>query len=176
MIVLHAVDRKSSAIAISGILAALCLSLLYLKSISPVLDLSIYFIISLFPAVVLIETDHKYSWLFFAVISILSLVLPINKLELLYYYTFFGYYGIIKYYFEKYMKIIPSYIAKMTLFILILLFNYVVAASFIPAGAAELFRLPVLLIVATPLFFLYDYLYTLVINYYENNIRKRLRR
>jgi hypothetical protein len=176
VIALHAVDRKSSAIAISGILAALCLTLLYLKSISPVMDLSIYFIISLFPAIVLIETDHKYSWLFFAVTSILSLVLPINKIELLYYYTFFGFYGIIKFYLEKRIKIIPCYIIKISFFIIILLLNYLVAASFIPVGAAELFSLPVLILVATPLFILYDYIYTLVINYYENNIRRRLRR
>ncbi len=176
VIVLHVADRKTFAITISGVLAALCLAMLYLKSISPVMDLTLYFIISLFPAIVLIEADHRYAWLFFISTSILSLILPVNKLEILFYYTFFGFYGIIKYYVQCYMKTLTGYIARVAFFILILILNYYAAGVFIPAGAYDLFSLPVLLLVATPLFFVYDYIYTLVINYYEDKISRMLRR
>ncbi|HPQ45999.1 MAG TPA: hypothetical protein PLP30_01390 [Clostridia bacterium] len=176
MIVLRAADNKTFAIAVSGILGALCIALLYLMTLSPVMDLSIYFIISLFPAIVLIETDHGRAWLFFAATSLLSLILPVGKLQMLYYYTFFGFYGIIKFYCERYMNKVIGIISRTALFVLSLSFNYLVAGAFLPAGVYERFTLPILLLIAIPVFFIYDYIYTLVINYYENNIRKKLRR
>lgn len=174
---MHAADSgRNRNIALSGILAGLTLVLLYFKSISPVMDLTLYFIISIIPAIVLIETKAGTAWLFFTATSLLSLLFPVNKLALLYYYTFFGYYGIVKYIVEKRFGLMKGLVLKLLVFIPSLLVNYYLAAEFIPANAVNIFGLPLLIVIASIVFFVYDYIYSLVVRYYENVISKRLRR
>jgi hypothetical protein len=91
---------------------------------------------------------------------------------LLFYYSFFGYYGILKYFIEKRTRLFIGLLLKIPIFLAALILNYFIAFTFIPVNAGELFSFPILLVVATPVFIAYDYLYTLFISFYENRVRK----
>lgn len=176
VIALHAAERKKGFTALSGVMMALLIILLYLRTLVPVMDLSLYTVISFLPAIVLIETNYKFAWMFFLGSVLISLILPVNKLALLPFYSFFGYYGIIKYHFEKFKFKIIGFILKLIVFYGAIVLNFYFARIFLPDYISESISLILLLIVATPFLFIYDYLYTLAIILYENKIRKRIRR
>ncbi|MBN2558516.1 MAG: hypothetical protein JXB33_07175 [Clostridia bacterium] len=138
--------------------------------------MSIYVLASFIPSVVLIESNSRNAWLFFAASVLLGLLLPVDKLSLLLYYSFFGYYGILKYHLEGIKGKIPGFVLKLMVFYSAVTVNYYIAGAFLPGYISEEISLAVLMIVATPFFFIYDYLYTLAIIFYMKRIGgKRLK-
>ena len=112
VIALHAADSRTRALAVGGILLAVLIALLYLKTIIPIMDISFYVLISFFSGIMIIESNHKYSWIFYLASVVLSFIIPINKLAFLLYYSYFGVFGIIKYYIEKIKSKIGGHILK----------------------------------------------------------------
>lgn len=176
VIALHAADKKTATIALSGLLLALTIALLYVKTLIPVLDFSIYILISFFTGIVLQESNHRWAWIFFAASVILSLILPINKLAFLVFYSFFGYYGIVKYYIEKLKSKIIGFLFKLLFINLAVILNYFIASSFMPGILGEGIQLYLIVLIASVFIFIYDYVYTLAMVFYNGRIRKLLRR
>lgn len=175
MIVLHAVKSKTKSLALSGILLALSLALLYLKTIVPVIDFSIYILISFFTGIILIESGYKTSFLFFVSLSLLSLILPVNKLEMLLFYSFFGYYGIIKFFIEKIKSKIIVFLVKLLFIVIVILMNFYFAREFIPLLSGGTVKLYIILPVASVFIFIYDYIYSLAMVFYNNKLRNIIR-
>ena len=123
-----------------------------------------------------IEGGLKYSLLSFFAVSILSFFLPVDRISVLYYFGFFGYYPILKAYIEKIRKLSTELILK-TLFFVFISFAGVYILSFF-TGVKISDRLP-WQIVAVGLglvIHIYDYILSLFFSFYERKLKNKLRR
>ena len=101
--------------AISAILSALGVLLLYLGSVIEVLDLSTGALASLIVILAVIEMNGRWPWLIYGVTSVLSLIILPNKFIALLYLLFCGVYPIAKAAFER-LNYIISWILKFSMF------------------------------------------------------------
>lgn len=170
-------NRQTSmrAIALGGVFLALSMVTLFLATITPGIELTLYTLSSFFVAFVVIETDIKGGWVFYFASVLLSAILIPNKAAILPYAMFFGLYPVVKYYIEG--KRTPY--KWLELLIKLAFFNFIfgVGVFFIGhlfLGAINLpkIALPLLIIAAQGGFLFYDYLFTIVVGFF---MRKRQR-
>lgn len=162
---------KASNIAQSGIIVALTLAVLYSASLLPISTLSILTIASCLIPVSIIRTSIKNTILVYLSCSILSFFfIPLNIALL--YTSFFGIYGILKYFIEKLNNLIYEIIIKLIVFNILLFFIYYFFSAFIGFNPQITFWL--LLIMAQAVFLIYDYALTIIISYFINRINKHL--
>lgn len=162
---------KTKRLALNGILGALSVICLLLADILPTNRISLYALSSFFISISIIENGIKAGWIFYAATCLLSFIVVPEKLGIVPYVIFFGIYGIVKFYIERLDRLVIEYILK---------FTYFNACMGIALWALKgLFRyelrimLPVWLLVAAAeiVFFIYDIVYTMFINYYRNKLR-----
>ncbi|EOR20852.1 hypothetical protein A500_15255 [Clostridium sartagoforme AAU1] len=103
---------KIRDITVSAILIALTIIILYLNLLLPISTLSILTLASLLVPIALIKSSIKSAFSVYIISSIIGFfILPINIISL--YASFFGIYGIIKYYIEKINKFYLEIILKL---------------------------------------------------------------
>jgi hypothetical protein len=157
----------SKKIAYGGILLAVNIILLLLSNIIPINTLFFMGLASLIISIVIMEYGFKMGLVFYISSSILSFLVLSNKLHCILYLFTFGIYGLIKYLIEKdkpfYMDILLKLIfANAVMVALYLLLRTIV---FIPMNIFTVIAFQVT-------FLVYDYVYTLFIDYYEKKLRK----
>lgn len=167
--------KRTRRLAISAILSALGVVILYLGAIVEVLDLSVAVIASFLCVLAVLEMGGVYPWLIYAVISILSLVLLPLKTASVVFVVFAGYYPIVKAYYER-LGTILSFTVKLVHFNVALTVLLLVSKLFVP----DFSEMGPLLYAASyalgNLFFiLYDIALTRVISLYLRRLRDRLR-
>lgn len=169
-------DNKlnTGKIALNGILGALALICLFLATVLPTNRLSLYALSSFFISVVIVESGIKAGWLFYVSTALLALIILPEKLGLVPYIIFFGFYGILKYYIEKLDKLILEYILKFIYFNLCIGTAWLLIRQFFIAEITV--RLPwfVVIIVLEIIFLIYDFVYTLFVAYYRDKLKKVL--
>ena len=168
-------NLKAKKISLSGIMLALSMITLFAATTLPTSRLSLYALSSFFVSIIIIEFGIKAGWLFFIAACILSfLVLP-NKLGLPPYIVFFGIYGIIKFYLEKLRLVILEYVLKFVYFNICLFLAFCFIRNFLLINIE--IKLPVWIIVIASeiIFILYDYVYTLFIQYYNEKLKRILK-
>jgi hypothetical protein len=167
---------KTKRMALNSILGALAVICILLAGILPTNRISLYALSSFFIAITITENGIKAGWLFYAATCLLSFIVVPDKLSMIPYLIFFGLYGIVKFYIERLDRLVIEYILK---------FVYFNASAAIAIAAVKgLFRyelstaLPIWLVVvaAQIVFFIYDFVYTLFINYYRDKLRTRMKR
>lgn len=123
-----------------------------------------------------LEEEIGLSFLMFAVVSLLSLLLMPNILRVVPYVLFFGHYGIGKFYIETHVKDkVVGYILKLLYYNVALVLMYLLAKEVIQQDILDIgVALWLVIIIAEAAFVLYDYLFTKVTAYYFNNIRRLL--
>lgn len=167
--------KRTRRLAISAILSALGVVILYLGAIVEVLDLSVAVIASFLCVLAVLEMGGVYPWLIYSVISILSLVLLPLKTAAVVFVVFAGYYPIVKAYYER-LGAILSWIVKLVHFNLALTVLLLVSRLFLPDFSEMTPLLYVAVYVLGNLFFvLYDIALTRVISLYLRRLRDRLR-
>ena len=153
---------------------AMNIVVLYLSVVFPNMKLTFYFLSSVFVMGILVEGRVMPALISFGATSLLSLVLmPIGYA--LPYILLFGHYGIAKFVFEDRMKPVGAYIAKLIYFDVFLAAIYFLVVRSGLLGLGEtLGKLPVwaLALIAQPVFFAYDFIFSKVVVFYVNNIRK----
>ncbi len=162
-------------IAFGGVFTALAIIFLYLASVMPTGRATLYFVSGLPVALAIIEAGATTGIGVYVSASILSLLLVGNVPGVLPFVLFFGHYGIIKFFIEKRRNVVFEISMKL------LTFNLSLGAGYIMAGLL----LSVPLLEAFPqggmyaagawlgvqlLFFLYDYVYTRLLGYYEDRV------
>lgn len=167
-----AANRKKTAL--NGILAALVIIILYGEFIIPTAKLSMYALSSFFIAIITIESGIRASWLFYIVTSLLALIIIPDKIGLVPYFVFFGIYGIVKYYAEKAKKTIIEYALKMIFFNMCLAAGFLTARELLLVNINISFPIWVFIILFESVFLIYDYVFTLFIQYYQAKIRSKL--
>ena len=165
---------KTSTIALGGICLALTVIFMFAGSIVPGIELTLFAVSSLFTAVMIMESGVKGGVIMYGAAVLLGLVLIPNKLALIPYAFLFGYYGILKYFVEKLHSGILQIIIKAAFFAAVLCIGLIGFKEML-LGSIHLPAYPVwLLIIAGILMLLvYDYIYTLLINFYLKRVKNR---
>lgn len=157
----------SKKIAYTGILLSLNIILLLLSNIIPINTVFFMGLASFLISIVIMEYGFKLGILFYIASSVLSfLVLP-NKAQWVIYVFTFGIYGLIKYLVEKDRPFYIDLLFKLVYANLIILSLYFMLKGiiYIPINIFTI-------LVFQFAFLIYDYVYTLFIDYYEQRIRK----
>lgn len=161
---------NSRKAALGGILLAMAVITLYLEAVMPVNKLSLYALSSFFVALMIVESGVKAGWTFYMASCLLAFIIVPDKIALLPYVLFFGLYGIVKFYIEKLRKLILEYLLKFVCFNL----SLGAAVLFIREYIANIVKIDfpwwALVIALEIVFFIYDYVYTLFIQYYNQKL------
>lgn len=162
---------KTSKIALGGICLALTVIFLFAGSIVPGIELTLFAVSSLFTAVMIMETGIGGGIMLYIAAVVLAFVLLPNKLALIPYTFFFGYYGILKFYLEKLHSASAQLVLKAAFFAAVLSVGLLGFKKLL-LGSIHLPDYPVGLLIAGGIIMLlvYDYIYTLLINFYLKRI------
>ncbi len=165
---------KTSTIALGGICLALTVIFMFAGSIVPGIELTLFAISSLFTAVMIMESGVKGGVIMYGAAVLLGLVLIPNKLAMIPYAFFFGYYGILKYFIEKLHSGLLQIIIKAAFFAAVLCIGLIGFKELL-LGSIHLPAYPVwlLIIAGILMLLLYDYIYTLLINFYLKRVKNR---
>lgn len=161
---------KSKDIAYLGVLLGLNLLFLILSSVIETNTIILMAAAALMIGIVIVEFGGKSGSIFYIASCILGFFLTFNKVEIITYILFFGLYSLIKHIIEyKITNKVVALLLKFIFFNISLLCLYFVINQFI---TLKLFWWMIL--GAEVLFLIYDYAFTVFINYYINNIRPKL--
>lgn len=167
---------SSKSLALGGILTALTVITVFFADIMPTNTLSLYALSSLFISIIMIERGVKASWVFYFATSLLSFIIVPDKTMVIPFITFFGVYGIIKHYLEKFSNRVVEYILKYAFFNAnVVIAYFLIKVLFETQNFFKGAPLWAVIIILQGIFFIYDYVYTLFIQYYIRKIRKSLK-
>lgn len=165
--------KETNTLAMGGICLALNIVFLFGVSFIPGIEMTLYAISSLFVAVMVFEKGPKNGLILYVAAVILGLLLVPNKLGMLPYICFFGYYSILKYFIEKIRNPIGQIGLKVAFFLVLLVVTFWGTKGLL-LGAIQLPDYPkVLLLVAGVVFLLlYDLILTLLIRFYRERVKR----
>lgn len=165
---------KPSKIALGGICLALTVIFMFGGSIIPGIELTLFALSSLFTAVMVIETGVRSGVLLYAAAVILGLVIVPNKLAVIPYAFFFGYYGILKLYIEKLSGRYVQLAVKAVFFALILSVGLIGFKELL-LGSINLPDYPVAILIVggIVMMLVYDFIYTLLIGFYMRRVKNK---
>lgn len=166
---------NAKKVSLSGILLAFAVISLFLSTIVPTNTLSFYALSSFFVSVIVVEFGVKSGWVFYIASSLLALIILPEKVGLIPYAIFFGVYGLIKYYIEKLNNIVVEYILKVACFNLSLLAAIAFVKEFFLDKIKVDFPWWLIILGLELVFLIYDYVYTLFIQYYNTKLKKILK-
>lgn len=165
---------KSKNIAYLGVLLALNQVFIILSSIIKTNTLLLFSLAALMIGIVIVEFGAKNGVLFYIASSILGFFLTTNQVEIVTYILFFGMYSIVKYAIErasysmKYAKIFEL-TTKLIFFNLVALCIYFLLREF---AVIKLYWW--LILIAEIAFVVYDYAFSIFINYYITKIKPKI--
>ncbi len=165
---------KVKRITLSGILLAFTVISVFLAATLPTSKLSLYALSSLFMAVIIIEFGTKAGWAFYLASALLSLLL-VPRLEVIPFIVFFGVYGLIKLYIERFRGRVIEYILKLIYFNICLVLGLFFLKEIILGGINLMAPVYIIAAVLELVFLLYDYIYTLFIRFYGSQLKQKLK-
>ncbi len=166
---------STKQLGISGILLALTVLTLAAATFVPTNRLSLYALSSFYISIIIMEYGIKSGWVFYLASCLTALILVPGKLGLIPYVMFFGIYGIAKYYIEKLGKITLEYILKLLFFNLFAVTAVFFLKQFLPQVFEVGFPFWLVLLGLEVVFVIYDYVYSLFIQYYINKLKRILK-
>jgi len=159
-------------VALSGILIALTVIVLFLATTLPTSRLSLYALSSFFISIVIIEYGIKNGWFFYLASLILTFIVIPNKIGLIPFVIFFGIYGLVKFYIERLNRIAVEYVLKVIFFNMSLVIGIFFVKEFFLESINIRIPLWAIIAVLEIVFVIYDYVYSLFIQYYKAKVRK----
>ncbi len=155
--------------------AALGVILLYLGSIVEVVDISMAVIASLFCVLAVIEYGKGAPWMVFLVTAVLSLLLLPNKSPAVYYAFFFGFYPILKAYFERLDKVRAWIFKEITFNVCLAVMIVLIKLLFMPSVSIPFMMYVIAIVLCEGVFVLYDIALTRLITFYMFRLRHRFK-
>ena len=169
--------RRTYEIALTGVMLALSVVVLFFASIVPGIELSVLALSGMIVLIIVSETSIKRGILFFAASVILSFIIIPNKSILLIYGFIFGPYSIFKSFVDiKIKKRFPAFVIKLLFFNIFLAAGFLIFRWAFFAGV-ELPDLGWYLILAGAqiMLVLYDVILTMVMRVYDRVIPEKLK-
>lgn len=167
-------EFMSHKVSFGGFISLLTVVSLYMTSLLPTLKLFFFALSTLFLFVMVMEFGVGYAFMTFVSSSFLGIILVPNKIILIPYIIFFGYYGIIKYLIEKINNIVLEWIFKITLFNIFTYLSFIIAKSIFVIQINIDLPFWIIVILFQIVFIVYDYCYSLSISYYKKYIQKKI--
>ena len=157
----------SKKVAYSGILLAINMILLLLINVIPINTLFIMGLASLPISIVIMEWGPKSGVAFYMASVVLGFIVLANKVHWVIYILTFGLYGIVKYIIEQDRSIYIEYLLKIVFANIIIVVIYFLLKPFvyIPINI-------ITILVFEVVFIVYDHVYTLFIEYYNQKLKK----
>ncbi|HBI92197.1 MAG: hypothetical protein E6356_12355 [Terrisporobacter othiniensis] len=161
----------SRKIAYGGILLSLNSILLLLVNIIPINTLFLLGLASLPISIVIMEYGPKAGIIFYIGSVLLSFMIMANKAQWILYIFTFGIYGLVKYIIEKDRSFIQEYILKIIVANILIIFAYIILKQFvyIPVNIFTILIFEIAFIV-------YDFVYSQFIDFYNDKLRKFVKR
>jgi hypothetical protein len=161
---------KGKHVAYLGVLLGLNILFVILSSVIESNTITLLAAAALIVGIAVVEFGWKNALIFYAASSILGFLLTFNKAEVIIYIVFFGPYSIMKHFAETHIeKKIKSLAAKLLFFNLSLAVMFIIMKLLIPIKLQWWMVLG-----AEGFFFIYDYAFTVFINYYMNKIKPKV--
>ena len=157
----------SRKIAYSGILLAINLILLLLINVIPINTLFLMGLASLPIAIIIMEYGPKSGFVFYIASVILGFIVINSKFQWVLNTFTFGIYGLIKFIIEQDRPIYIEYILKLLYANIALVILYFIARQFVVIPQKWY-----LIILFEVVFLVYDYAYSLFIDYYNEKLNK----
>lgn len=154
---------------------ALGVILLYLGSLIEVADISMAVIASLFCVLAVIEYGKGAPWTVFAVTAVLSLLLLPNKSAAVYYTFFFGFYPILKAYFERLDKVKAWILKEIVFNVSLAVIIVIVKLLLMPGVDIPVMMYVIAVVLCEGVFLLYDIALTRLITFYLFKLRHRFK-
>lgn len=157
----------SKKITYSGILLGLNIVLLLISNLISINTMFFMGLASLIISVIVMEYGVNTGVVFYIASIILSFVVMPNKAQWLLYILTFGIYGLVKYFIEKGRSIYTEVILKLIFANLVAVILYLILKNIviIPINI-------ITIIVYQVAFLVYDYVYSLFIEYYNEKIKR----
>ncbi len=164
--------------AFGGIATSLSLICLYISGagLLPFNRLSLFALSTMFVFVMVIEFGVSSAFITFGATSLLALIIVPNKIILIPYVLFFGYYGILKYSIERMDKVLLEWVLKIVSFNIAAYIAYLIIVRVVMQQFALPYQMGMILLALQIIFIIYDLAYSIVIGYYQNSLRKILKR
>lgn len=163
---------KSKETAYLGVLLGLNQLFIILSSIIETNTIIAFAGAALIVGIVVVEFGGKSGAIFYLASCVLGFFLTFNKVEIITYIIFFGLYSLVKHIIE--IKLLSK---KTQIAVKYIFFNISLAAMFFAVKLLITLKLYWWMILgAQVLFIVYDYAFTMMINYYINTIKPKLKR
>lgn len=164
--------KKVYGIALTGLMMALVLVLLYLGSIMPAIDSTFYIFSGVATGIVIAEAGRKNGLMLYIGALLLGFFIVPDKSAVVLYGFIFGIYGFIKYYVEK----LNGKLAQLGAKLVFILVDCVILWTFFRTlllGEATMPTSMILMSLAAVVcvFFIYDYIFTLCIYIYRKKFK-----
>lgn len=165
----------SRKIAFAGIFTGIAVVLLYIGAIIPTGKLTLYFLASLPVAFAIIEYGPGAGIVLYFAASILFVLVSGNIYGIVPFMFFFGHYPIFKFYIEKSRKALVELLLKLVVFNLSMFLWYMLFRSlFIETLPTEFtgnsMLMAAIIIAVQGIFFVYDFVFSRLIFYYESKL------
>jgi len=169
-------SKYSKKIALAGILTALTAAALFLENIIPTGKLGFYVLAGFLLSVIIMECGVLFGWISFAASSLLAFLLVPEKTAVIPYVLFFGVYSLVKSHIETLNRIVIELVLKFVFFNAALYILWNIALMFIPKNFLEILPVFVIIILLEILFFVFDWLFSLWIQFYQEKLRPKISR
>ena len=167
--------KATRRLAVSAVISALGVVLLFLGSLIQVLDLSMAAIVSVLVVFAVIEIRGPYPFLIYTVTSVLALLLLPVKTPALIYALFAGYYPILKGVLEGHLSKPLAWALKVLVFCVGAAAAVLVAAKVLLVDLTWAFANWWIFLLLIPVFVIYDIALTRLISGYLNRWRTRFK-
>lgn len=120
-----AAQSKSLRVALGGIVAALCIVIMFLTGVLPALYIAAPMAAGLLMIILVEEVSVGWAWLTYLAVSLLSLIVTFDKEAALMFILFFGYYPMLRLNLEKIRAKTLKTLCKYAVFNLFLALDFV---------------------------------------------------
>lgn len=162
-------NKVSYKVSLGGIVAALCLVMMFLTAVFPPLNMTLPLFAGMLISVVAIEISSSWAFVTYATVSILAFFITPDKQAAIFFALIFGYYPVLKDVIDKLRHVVLRILLKLIIFNLSIVMIYQLIVKLFCTmdlmeefGFLEELMIPVLLLVCNFTLFFYDYTLGLV--------------
>ncbi|HIZ56606.1 MAG TPA: hypothetical protein H9671_10515 [Firmicutes bacterium] len=172
--------HNSRQIAFGGMIAALCIALMFLSGVLPFMEITTPAVAGVLLIFIVLEIGFKWSLIVYAVTALLALLITPNREAAVLFIAFFGYYPIIKSKLEQIKNRLIEYIIKFCIFDVAILGSYMAMIFLFQMtelldGMSDYGTVGLLglLVLANVTFYLYDLAITRLVSMYIHWFRPK---
>lgn len=170
--------KSSYKVALGGVIAALCLVLMFLTAVFPLLNMALPLYAGMLITVVAVEINCSWAFVTYAVVAVLAFFVTPDKEAWLFFTMFFGYYPVLKACFEKLKLRLLRVLCKLAVFNAAIVTAFYILTRVMGTldlmeefGFLKEWLIPGLLIGGNLIFLFYDYTLALVVLCYKKWFR-----